>query len=903
MGVSRDFHDLAAAQLYRSIEYTFSDEENEHPVDLLAGVLETLASSEYSYASFVKEIHVTSTALGDRGERAYRDYLYTSSCGKFLNLTLLTVLKRVTVLESFDWDVRIELSPSVFSCLSNISSLRYLRVRLQAGRSLHSRSWTPHGNASIPNSHPPPPSGWNNAVVDAKVSSRPISGKRSKATASFSRFRNLTSFSALEIDTLEYVPELAKCIHASSKSLKRLALSFSENLARKAKEIQGGNSDTELTLSDGDLSDTGVQSSHHGNQEHSAETWQMARDAQEAALARMLGLQSLSESNPNATAVDKMVSHADKEVFDQLKQAYRKEKDKEFLSSIRNIMKTTSGLSDKKDSRSYRLVDRLERAATKYLESGDFSTKELRKRKDASVDKMMPKKPSPKPPKPYHYSTYTSGTQPGLSPGTYIPHQQPDEMWVTSNGTVLPTAGPSQPHHYSIPGPSSMSSKYFAAPASNWVPLPQKHPIYGPGYHLHPEASHTVASSSKSKKSIMSTSSSSSLLSGSSAQAKSSSPDPLPKPKERSPSSHQKHGDEKSVKTYDDGIDIDHPDDLGEDVEDQEFIENHATNIVLNETLELNKPESSDHNLPNGTALSPDSSLPSRQRKGKEVVRDQNSSFGSDRRVTNTFENSSESSSSTTKPESSSMTEYLRLSHGLALESIKLHRIPVKPSVLFRAVDVSRLKHLTLLDVGPQRAAWAMLSKLNKTSSLQLEIINTNNVTHSLLVFLNGLEPGKLQELYLLEPSSRHRSANTRKTLVTIREIRKQVLKKHIETLRILMIRNDDDNSWCLDREATRVLSRGSKLRELVVAMSSETFVRFFLPGSWSKLISYSAPLPPSFSKARSTTCLACYLSSQIISIFGSITNSEQSTKSSQHGGQSAATNSHATSTSALAVS
>lgn len=828
MCVSRAFRDLSAAQLYRTIHYTFSDEEAENSVELLASILETLASSNYDYAAHVKEIHITSAALGVRGGRAYRDYLYSGSGAKFLNLTLLMVLKRTIMLETFDWDVRIELGPSVLAKLSTTTSLRHLNVRFQAGSSLHSKPWIGPENANIPASQPPASAGWNHTVAtDLKNAPYLVSDRQSNATVPFSRFRNLTSFGALEIDTLEYVPDLAECIRASSESLKHLALSFSENMARKARESLGVTSDTEPTISDGEPSDNGMSASHLGNQENNAETWQMARDAQEAALAKMLGLQMIPETSLNPVGVEKMVSQADKEVFDQIKLSYRNERDKEFVESIREVLRTATEASDRKDVKSSRFVDKLERAAIKYLERSDFSPRELRRRKDAANDKTMPKKPSSKPPKVYQFPTYAPpGTQPGLSPGTYIPSSHPDEMWVTpTGGATLPPAVSSQSHHYSMPGPSNpMSAKYFAGPSSSWVPTPQKHTVYGHGFHVPPEAIHPMSSSSKSKKSLLSTSSSSSLLSGSSTQIKSSSPDRIPKSKERSSPLHKKE-DEKPAKLYDDDIDIDHPDDLGEEIEDQVFIDNEG---AVNEASQPSKAKSSDESRMNGdfSLGGPDSIT--YQPKGKSVVRDQNGLPENNAKRTNASDNLSEyskSSSSTTKPEVSSIREYLRLSHGLALESIALHRIPVKPSILFRAVDVSRLKHLTLLDVGPQRAAWAMLSKINKSSPLHLKLIHTNNVTHSLLVFLNGLEPGTLEELYLHEASSRHRSASTQKTYVTVEEIRKQALKKHIETLRVLMIRNDDDNSWSLDRETTRLLSHASKLRELVVALNSETFV------------------------------------------------------------------------------
>ncbi|KAL9623557.1 MAG: hypothetical protein Q9160_002238 [Pyrenula sp. 1 TL-2023] len=829
MGVSHAFRDLAATRLYRSINYTVSDDENGALVDPLVDMLETLATSEYGYATFVKEIYVTSAALSERSERLCRDRFSISSCGKLLNLTLHMVLKRTTVLETFIWDLRVELSPPVLSKLSTISSLQHLSVRLHPGQSMYSRLWMSYGITNPPPTFPATYGGNQITADTPKNAPRRTIERRSKAAGSFAHFRNLASFGALDIDTLDYVPELAKCISASSKSLKHLALSFSESMTRKAKEAQTDTSDTEVTISDGDLSENGAHSAHLGSQEHSTETWQMAREAQEAALARILGLHLSSETKSKSTSIDRLVSQADREVLNAVRNSHRSEKDREFLKNIREISRMIPDLSAKRDAKSQKFADKLERAATKYLERSDFSAKEHGKVHDTTAMANTANKLSFKPLKAYQYPTYTSGPSSGLSHGAYFPASQ------SNDGMFLPTAGSSHSAHYSMAGPSSnTSSKYYATPSSIWVHPQHKYGTYGSGAtqdHIFPESNHSINSrpKPKSKKSLTSESSSSSVFSGSSAQVKPPSSSELKaKPEGSSNPPLPKHENHEHKTIYDDDIDIDHPDDIGEVVEDQAFIENDDLREERHEEPERSNPTVSEEPSSTKESLSSlDSGLTVYKRKGKEVARDRSSSREGQAKLTSLPEHSSKagaSSSSTSKPETSAITEYLRLSHGLALESIALHRIPVKPSVLFRAIDMSRLKHLTLLDVGPQRAAWAMLSKLNKSSPLQLEVIHTNNVTHSLLVFLNGLEPSSLQELYLFEPSSRHRSTNTQKTSVTISEIRKQALKKHIQTLRILMIRNDSDMAWSLDRETTRLLCHAGKLRELVVAMNSETF-------------------------------------------------------------------------------
>lgn len=90
--------------MYRKFEVTFPDEPDDGTntsVDALAGGLETLVSSYYDYAKYLKEIVLEPTNGGDKGERAYRYYMYDSSCGKFMNTLFLLALRKARMLELF----------------------------------------------------------------------------------------------------------------------------------------------------------------------------------------------------------------------------------------------------------------------------------------------------------------------------------------------------------------------------------------------------------------------------------------------------------------------------------------------------------------------------------------------------------------------------------------------------------------------------------------------------------------------------------------------------------------------------------------------------------------------------------------------------------------------------------
>lgn len=70
-------------------------------MDGLAAGLDTIVTSEYDYARYLKEIDLESLSGGAKGERAYGQYTYDLSCGKFMNTLLLLTLRKAKTLETF----------------------------------------------------------------------------------------------------------------------------------------------------------------------------------------------------------------------------------------------------------------------------------------------------------------------------------------------------------------------------------------------------------------------------------------------------------------------------------------------------------------------------------------------------------------------------------------------------------------------------------------------------------------------------------------------------------------------------------------------------------------------------------------------------------------------------------
>lgn len=188
------------------------------------------------------------------------------------------------------------------------------------------------------------------------------------------------------------------------------------------------------------------------------------------------------------------------------------------------------------------------------------------------------------------------------------------------------------------------------------------------------------------------------------------------------------------------------------------------------------------------------------------------------------------------------MRDYIRANHGLQLEELSLYLIPLKASILARALDLNVLKRLTLLNVGPQDPFWLLLARLqNHSAQISFRSIHTDNVSLPFLEFLRTFEG--LDELFLLERNTKgDADASSSKTVVNVTTIRKIALRKHIGTLKRLLIRNDNDETWDMDAHTIRFLSgKGASLIELAISLNMKHFVSFDEPH-----ISVRAPLTSS---------------------------------------------------------
>ena len=177
------------------------------------------------------------------------------------------------------------------------------------------------------------------------------------------------------------------------------------------------------------------------------------------------------------------------------------------------------------------------------------------------------------------------------------------------------------------------------------------------------------------------------------------------------------------------------------------------------------------------------------------------------------------------KSPSEIMNEYIRTTHGFHLEELAIYLVPLKPSVIGRALDLSCLKRLTLLNVGQQSGFWALVDKLQKDSlTMQLDSVHTDDVS---IAFLNCISASHgLKELFLMRRSSKDSDSIATKNPASLTDIRLLALRKHIGTLKRLMIMNNDDESWDLDPKTFLLLTgKGESLVELAFSAAVDSYV------------------------------------------------------------------------------
>ncbi|CRG89281.1 hypothetical protein PISL3812_06317 [Talaromyces islandicus] len=766
--VSRDFHDTVSSILYRRIHHTFTEADDEDgliPVDLLAAVLETLAGGDHNYAKYIKSFSIDAESSSS-AKKISHELKYDCSSGKLLNALLLAALKNASTLETFSWDIRVELSQSFLLALSQKTTLQHLHLRLQKGPSLHSRSIMntfhsiPPSNPPVTNVHhhhhhpdyispnqnifihPNPPATYvanhhaqlnNNARLGRKLGT----AKLTDIPKNISRFSNLKTLAILDIDDYEYIPEVAECVANSAHLLRTLKLSFSKTLARRTRTKVASENTDAGTSADDDDDDfhpilphpppqfMAAQNESPGSPSQLPSTMaevRKDRHRQEEALSAILGISNATHH----PSIDRMFEIAIMAAQKDIQRAYQKTADRNVA-----FTKVVGKVADDLLSSSRRIIPRDKHALEKISKAAEIYIK------NEKIQQSIAKADS------------NSGQAPT----------------VTKSVSEDDVAGPSSPTKGDL-----FDNKLFdyleklCEDSSHPPVFPfdwQDEKPASANSGLTSPSKHTEVNNPKSSASPLMNTPSLPALYGEESHLD-------------EPSTAANSLDNEDKDAISDIVDMEHPDIVDESDEDQQSAD-EAEGWASKEPLQVDNAKGKMPEL---------SSEPSTKKEEK--------GFG-----------------------------FLRAGHGICLENLSLYLIPVRASVLFKGIDVPRLKHLSLLNVGSQAAFWSMLSKLPDPA--QLTSIHTDHVTEVFLHALSGLEC--VTELFLFEQNQKTSKVAplTPPTTVGMKDIRQKVLKSHLGNLRRLVIRNEHNSGWKFDVKSISTLSnRGANLKELMIEVNSE---------------------------------------------------------------------------------
>lgn len=651
----------------------------------------------------------------------------------------------------------------------------------------------------------------------------------------FPAFQNLRELDVVGIDNLgENLTEIAACLLSCSTTLKSLTLSLSQDLARRARRVpppvatMNAAVDVDMDEDDDDMTPPPPESPPLTTLTNDADI-RKEKAAQESVLAILLGLEP---ANVRDKKIDKILkaSASTLKSKEDVNQVFMGELRKVMTKLIQTKSSAYGGLAKDKH-----VLELLEKAAEKYLQSDGTKLK-----KASPQANYAPKVPAE--------SSHNASAPASLTYPVPVGLYQEFEEFLSTNPTSYDdfdkyvhakTGGSWDPQHSS---PSNALQALYDSSSS-----------YKPSSYTQGSGSQVYASYPSSDaffQSIFPTYSGSSPNGSKvSAQMKQEMVDKeafkqfhpngtLLSPKPEPAYSDESDSDDEVVTTEEQpgfgtakvfdatekvpgdvedvmDVDMEHPDvvESEDDDVDQENMEdsyemsaaemNGAVASIEHDPAEGSAAgirtthATNDINLPQA-----DKNTPSQQRKsGKEKTR---------------------RSAATTEE---TMQEYIRTKHGFHLEELYLYLIPIKASTMARGLDLSCLKQLTLLNVGPQAGFWTLLDKIQKESEpLKLQYLHTDDVS---LAFLNCVANlNKVTDLFLMKRNSKEADSSNSKPYAPLVDIRLLALRKHIGTLKRLMIMNNDDESWDLDSKTMRLLTvKGEGLVELAMSSGIDDYV------------------------------------------------------------------------------
>lgn len=758
---------------------------SEPPIDALASGLDTFVASDYDYGRYLREIILEPSSGGELAEHAYRNYLSDVSCGKFMNTLLLLTLRKAKALETFKWDIRVEPSRQIFKALHSIRALQHLHIRLHSGQSLY------HARPSLT---PPPP--------------QPINVSTNGHSHPHPHFVAFSPINALPVahpqPTVEfYYPgtggnqfaagsNLASRIHKGPKSALPTTRPASPTLS-------GFRNLKSLAVIDMDTLDyvTEIRDCI----KHSSSTLKKLQLSFSELLASKSRkpppeLHSDDESDqeddftqlvppPPGAVSGTTISSANDAPTKALKALEEKKLQEAVLARIFGLDKTiaqppppAAPEPEKKPAEDprklfMRNLAPLGKLLLKIVKDEDEQS-ELGKEALNVITKAsklyMEAVEGP-------VSTTTSGTGNASSSSTA---KEPPAPTTPSAGDEPPTTEATDRGLFDQAEANGKPETQVDADVSNPddidVETPEL-PELTPGSEpFTPESQQSASEAAEDTET------------------------------ETAPA-------DESINTAE--VDTARP--AGENASLSQLLDHYTKEKArLNQRIEDEMEEWEK------AQLVQDGGLAVRGKMSASMQRSLDDLLRLDKEYKSKL---SGTPSSNTARTAAMMNEYVRSTRGLTLHTLAIYLIPIRASVLFRAIDIHVLQDITLLDVGPQGSFWAIASKENKVSPLPLRKIYTDNVTLHLVAFVNQLD--RVDELILLE--RKHNTlaeATTAKTMITMEQIRRGILKKHASTLRVLALQNDDTSDWDLNvKSAILLCQRAKALEELAVSFGTRTMV------------------------------------------------------------------------------
>ncbi|KAL6881426.1 hypothetical protein J3F83DRAFT_722238 [Trichoderma novae-zelandiae] len=827
--VSRHFHELASAQLYRNFHIIFPDDDDlnfDSPIDGLAGGLDTFTTSNYDYAKHLRDLSMDTLSAGIKGECCYQSYLYSASCGKFLNTLLHLTLRKARSLEVFRWNIRVELSRPVYRELHRIASLKKLHVRMQAGESYYVQppplpvSIDPHPQPESTNHWggippltllPPQPPGPLPAVVSGpppallppsyKSASKTKAGKRAtgaKEPSTFSGFKNLQSLSVLDIENLSVVSELNACIRNSSSTLTELQLSFSDGLANRARK-QPPDSDVDDSDVDDEFQVLPASQQNHGGSafDNNNKTNRVLEERRlhESVLARIFQPFPLAAAAPPKVESDEPSQEVDQK--EEGGEALPTDVREAFIASIKSVssklMTITSGSSGS-SAAAQDMLDTIAKAARHYVESveasaqpgGQPSSANEETTTSTAGDALSQGKSSVAA---YAATAATSSTKASGDESNVKADEATTSGMGSSSKPTKRKDSEASPEDIDIAHIEAVDDVFGESDDSNLSDGAEAKPAEG---YTSETDTYQAGSSTGSTTPTPAAEALEELTKATEAQTNQAT-------ELADRSSAPKVNIENLVAKL--GYFRDLTEALGKKMNDLR---------ARGSAIDSAQIKDADAQLRGFSAMVADIQ--------NEIQVIQEEMEEAERRAAG--------------GNSSSMRDYVRCTRGLMLTSLSIHLIPVKASVLSQTINLSSLRQLTLLNVGDQTAIWASLTKANRVRPLPLRNIFTDHVTNQFLAFASQLD--EIHDLFLLERSPKSKPESTALPgFTTMDQIRRLVLKKHVGKLKRLMIKDEASSSrWdCNEKAMILICTQGRKLEELALSMNIQAvhiFMQYF---------------------------------------------------------------------------